>query len=601
MSSFFSSGIIPLLPDQSSPAFAEAEEELGYPFKIPKVFLEGETEKYYPQVNFSWADDTVVVLRDNRLITYTKSEFTELLAEDENGNVIWMDGRSAPYAGTWPDRYLNKTRAARAYKIVEYDLETSEKRTYKVSLEETTQFNDRDLSKVAAFADTEGLGMAFRIKGGVLEKYNGASADVEIPEGVTKIDWYAFSKKDTYESIRIPKTVVDIAPGIFDQKTIAHIEVDPENPRYYCRDGLLIDKRTKTVILGYAGNKIPGDGSVTKIGSSAFYGRTDLKYMEIPDSVTKIGDNAFAGCSNLEKVMIADSVTAIERHAFYECACLTEIKLSASLTQISYGLFRGCEKLKSVTIPESVTVIDSDAFNGCCALEKIILPETVSQIEDSAFQSCAALTEITLPTSTTEIPSWAFANCSKLRRITIPDSVLQIGSHAFFGCSILEEVRIPDSVFKIGCRAFQDCENLVSIRLPEDIVEISSDLFDGCKRLKNIVIPDAVRRIGEGAFMFCSALTDIVIPTAVRKIDNCAFAHAGLSSLHIPDSVKLIGDKAFTDCYALEQVNIPVRHIPFGKRIFGRELRRQGDSTICFLAPKEDNDESLEEFQELPF
>lgn len=597
MSSYFTRGTIPLLPDQSAPAFAE--EEQGYPFSIPKVFLEGAADGYHPQVGFSWGDDTIVVLRGDCFTTYTKSEFSELLAEDENGNVIWVDGRNAPYEDCWSGRYLDKTRGAKEYRIVEYDLKTSQKRTYKVSLEETAQFTDRDLNRIAEFADTEVLGITFEIKDGVLEKYNGASANVEIPEGVTKIDWRAFCKHDTYENIRIPKSVVDFESDIFGSKTIAHIEVDPDNPRYACRDGLLIDKQTKTVILGYAGDKIPDDGSVTKIGSNAFYGRMDFKYMEIPDSVTEIGDRAFYGCANLEKVVIADSVTSIGICVFGKCKNLTEIDLPASITQISYDMFEYCTKLKSVTIPDSVAVIKSYAFANCSSLEKIIIPETVSYIGQDAFENCFALTEIKIPSFTTNIRSEAFKGCSSLRKITIPDSVLQIGDRAFYDCSTLEEIYIPDSVIEIGEHAFYRCRSLKRVRLPVEILEIPTGLFYKCNRLESVVIPETVANIGRLAFSGCSVLTAIAIPTSVRKIDYFAFADTGLSSLNIPDSVKLIGDFAFANCHALDQVNIPVRYIQSGKLIFDRKLIRQGDSTTCFLEPLAPEEKAT--LEEIPF
>ena len=115
MGSVFSSGMIPLLPDPSAPV--SAAEDLGYPVQIPKVFLDGASESYYPQMNFSRSDDAVVMLREHSLVTYTRSAFAELLAEDEKGNVIWVDGRNAPYEGTWSGKYLNQTRPAQKYRL----------------------------------------------------------------------------------------------------------------------------------------------------------------------------------------------------------------------------------------------------------------------------------------------------------------------------------------------------------------------------------------------------------------------------------------------------------------------------------------------------
>ncbi len=607
MGSIFSSGTIPLTADEE--AVAEAKEMCGYPFSVPKVFLDGSADSYYPQVDFSWGDDGIVVVRENCITTYTKSSFTELLAEDENGNVIWVDGRSAPYEGHWSGKYLNKTRAAEEYKIVEYNLATSEKKTYKVTPVETVPLDARDREILTAFVDSETLENTFEIKDRVLEMYNGSSDNIRIPDSVSEIGYRAFSNHNAIGNLHISKSVVNINSNTFE-RAINKVEVDPDNPRYYCQDGLLIDRKTKTLLRAYAGNKIPNDGSVTAIGDSAFRCRSDIKDIEIPDSVTTIGHNAFFECVNLEKVVISDSVTTIGGRAFYNCESLAEIRLPSAITKISWNMLGGCSKLKSVTIPDTVTDIEHSAFSNCISLENIIIPDSVYQIASCAFEECSSLSEVKLPIRISSIPNHLFAECKQLKHITIPNSVFQIHNNAFSGCSSLEEIDLPDAVVEIGSYAFSDCTNLKKVNLPREIVTIENGLFEGCKQLSDIEIPQTVTKIENSAFSHCTKLDNIFIPPSVKKINYWAFSNSGLTSLTVPDSVKVIEDGAFRGCRKLERVEIPSWFRESGKRIFDRELIQNEDGSYCLqpLRKRENNDSSewscFEDFfdhDDLPF
>ncbi len=79
------------------------------------------------------------------------------------------------------------------------------------------------------------------------------------------------------------------------------------------------DNRNGTcTITGYTGTggdiTIPdalGGLTVTSIGIYAFYSRTSLTGVVIPDSVTSIGGWAFNSCTSLTSVVIGNSVTSI--------------------------------------------------------------------------------------------------------------------------------------------------------------------------------------------------------------------------------------------------------------------------------------------------
>lgn len=77
------------------------------------------------------------------------------------------------------------------------------------------------------------------------------------------------------------------------------------------------------------------DGVIDK---NAFYMRSDLKQVEIPEEVTKIDQFAFAR-SGLTSIVIPDGVT-----------------------HIGYGAFYHCEDLSEVVIPDTVKTIEMQAF-----------------------------------------------------------------------------------------------------------------------------------------------------------------------------------------------------------------------------------------------
>ncbi|MEE1288989.1 MAG: leucine-rich repeat domain-containing protein, partial [Bacteroidaceae bacterium] len=74
--------------------------------------------------------------------------------------------------------------------------------------------------------------------------------------------------------------------------------------------------------------------SVASIGVEAFWNRSALTSVTIPNSVTSIGKSAFYGCSGLTSVSIGNSVTSIGDYAFENCYGLTSVTIPNSVTSI---------------------------------------------------------------------------------------------------------------------------------------------------------------------------------------------------------------------------------------------------------------------------
>lgn len=195
-----------------------------------------------------------------------------------------------------------------------------------------------------------------------------------IPDSVTIIGSGAFEDCTNLTSITIPGSVNTVNYDAFeDCRSLTSIIVDASNPNFCSINGDLYSKDQTSIIyypLGKHGTSYIIPDGVTRIGSYAFYGCTDLKSVTIPNSVTSIGCLTFYN-SGLISVEIPNSVTSIESNAFTSCRDLTSINIPNNLTAISHGVFTHCAKLTSITIPENITSIGSQAFFCCTSLKSI--------------------------------------------------------------------------------------------------------------------------------------------------------------------------------------------------------------------------------------
>lgn len=225
----------------------------------------------------------------------------------------------------------------------------------------------------------------FVIRGGVLEKYNGAATEVVVPNSVKIIGCEAFLNCIGITSVVLPDSVREIRDGSYER--------------------------------------------------GAFAGCTTLISIVIPNSVQKIGSLAFKDCKSLTSVTIPDSVQTIGWNAFSGCSSLASVTIPNSLQEIA--AFSGCSSLTSVTIPDSVRTIGYSAFSGCSSLTSVTIPDSVQEIGNSAFLECSSLTSISIPSSVKRIDEFAFGGCSALRKVKI-DGNPEISSGTF-GHTVFEK------------------------------------------------------------------------------------------------------------------------------------------------------------------
>ena len=311
--------------------------------------------------------------------------------------------------------------------------------------------------------------------------------NIQIPNGVESIEDDAFFGCSKLKSVYLPESVKSVGNSVFSNcSELASIIISTDNPVYHSVNNCLIETTNRILIQGCRSSILPTDGSVTKIGNSAFYGCPGLKNIIIPDQITTIGDSAFSGCTGLTNITISNGVISIGDSSFYNCTGLKSIVFQGNLNNIGRMAFYGCKEIESISIPNGVTGIGDRAFYGCERLASITLPSGLKTIGENAFYCCKCLTSITIPQGVTTIGKYAFYLCSKITSVEIPDSVMSIGEYAFYGCDELRSVSIPERIVYINDYVFCSCRSLKSVSIPESVVSIGNSAFSYCSSLSNV-------------------------------------------------------------------------------------------------------------------
>jgi hypothetical protein len=215
---------------------------------------------------------------------------------------------------------------------------------------------------------------------------------------------------------------------------------------------------------------------VTGIGADAFYEKSGLTNVTIPDSVTTIGGGAFVDTS-LASVTISANVTNIQESAFasYSLATIT-VDAQNTCYSSTNGILFDKNQAALVEFPT--------AIGGSYAI-----PSGVTIIGDGAFALCTNLTNVTIPAGVASIGDNAFRDCPRLTSITIPSSVTNIGQYVFFVCSGLTNVTVGSGLTNIGDYAFQSCGNLAGIYFAGNGPTADSTVFLGDGNLTTYYLP----------------------------------------------------------------------------------------------------------------
>ena len=443
--------------------------------------------------------------------------------------------------------------------------------------------------------------------------------NIEIPDGITSIENYAFCQCWSITSLSVPESVTSIGTGAFrfcgDLKEIKL----PSNLTVLSDSLFGADANLEYITFGDAEKTdtviIPE--TVQKMGNYVFMNCEKIKNIKLPSNLKSIGKTCFQGCISLTGLFIPQSVESIGGGIFGDCDALQSVEIEDENNNfifkdgilydvkngilvsavnslipekvivdectktIDYSAFADCNNLYEIEIPQGVVNIGEKAFARLDNLKNIDIPDSVTNITTLAFYRCNGLVSVQVPGSVTAIKNGTFRECNNLKKVILNEGVTKIDGSAFIFCSSLEQIKLPQSLVSIGSGAFDNCTSLISVELPDNAI-ISSDTFKECKNLSDIVISDTNNNyIVKNGILYNKNITRILcypagikdtefsVPDTVKTIGDFAFYGAKvLESVDIPDSVIAINTNAFGECSGLKEVVIPDSVTSMGEAVF---------------------------------
>ena len=196
-----------------------------------------------------------------------------------------------------------------------------------------------------------------------------------IPEGVTKIGYWAFGYCSKVEEVVLPKSLEYIAPESFPAvkklKKVIFTEGCPKLKEVYTNS---FDKDSPWFKQQLEENEF------WRIKNTLFLHGKGPSSVVVPSDIKIIGELSFNYCNDVESVVIPEGVTTIECAAFRGCKKLLSLELPEILKTIGDEAFANCENLMEIRLPNKLQKLGENVFSNCKNLKKIYIPERLKNL-----------------------------------------------------------------------------------------------------------------------------------------------------------------------------------------------------------------------------
>ena len=372
------------------------------------------------------------------------------------------------------------------------------------------------------------------------------------------------------------------------------IEVNPSD----IRDGVLWSSNGNLLLMDENTGSLTIPDSITAIGEGAFSNVEGLKTIIIPPTVKRIEKNAFKSNTTLENVIIqernGEGMEYIGDNAFYGCTNLKSINLPDTITYIGECVFRSDSSLDNVKLPNRIKTIKQRPFQSCSNLKNLELSEDLEELEFESLDY-TALTTLKMPQNLKTIGSGALSintlleidtsksnyyeykngilytkdlktlvmGLSNITFANIETTVETISGTAFLQCSKLSTIQIPKSVKTIGDEAFGNV-NLKSITVDSESNYFKTDennnlynkegtilyrLFD----TGNVTIKSGVENIVRGALIDNGSIKTMILPDSfIGNTTNSWGTFPTLDYLFLPEKVNAFDKQVYYRVKSIE-------------------------------------------------
>ena len=399
---------------------------------------------------------------------------------------------------------------------------------------------------------------SFDVQNGVLVKYTGDDATVEIPSTVKTISEHAFDDSHSMTKIVIPASVTSIDSEAFDYcDKLKSFEVDSANTVYTTTGGgVLFTKDVKTVVRyprGRTDTSFTVPSQVTTIGQSAFWNCSYLKNINLPSNIETLNQWAFCSCENVECITVPEKVSYVGKYAFAAMTNLKYVSINAKAPRWENSGWKLIDALNkddignylnqkvenkafkgfttsgtSLSIAPFVTSISSGAFNENNSMASIGLPKSLGTYQVDVFDKCENLQSFFIDEDATNYKTvdgvlyskngktlWRYPINKSGTSYTIASGVTKVGNSAFYKSKNLTTVKMPNTVVTLAPYAFGAAGSLASVNLSTSLTTIDNYAFSGTS-VKTFDIPSTVTTVNRGAFQ----ITKVTVTTFTIRGDS---------------------------------------------------------------------------------
>jgi len=404
---------------------------------------------------------------------------------------------------------------------------------------------------------------------------------IVVPEGVTRLEGYAFRFCTHLKEVVLPSTLTYIGGSAFDccfrlekvnledtkvtqigdtnfsqcfalkELTIPAVEGVTINTSIY-----FLDKCTsleKVTFLGDVGN----------LTNSVMRGCYELREVVFKGNVGNIGGESFLGCGKLEKLEFHGNVGKIGssiNDATFTRMAIRKLEFFGDVQAIYGGVFSGCANLEEVIFHGNVNSIVG-AFGNCKKLTHF----TVAEGNDNLYLDPETKVMYNKDRSVMMMPScWDYDGV-----FTIPETVTelqpyQFGSAAYYNYNFDMAITIaPDETWTFSAVGWSsiECQDnktlLQGVIFHDGITNLPDGTFNRCVNIKSIEVLGEADWMGFSCFSNCWALEEVILPETLTGMDGEVFLKCrSLKEITIPEDNYSIGYGAFYGCESLEVVNM---------------------------------------------